>query len=154
MNIDIYIDGACRGNGKQDSIGGYGIFCEELDWNKYDGVAGTTNNIMELTAAIVCLEEVIKFIYPLKITSSSVPEFTIYTDSNYVCKGLNEWIHNWKIKQYKDVKNSELWKKLDKYNQYIKNQTNIKFVWVKAHNGNFGNEQADTLANMGCDLVK
>ena len=136
----IYTDGACRGN---PGPGGWGVLIEygELSKQLYGGDVSTTNNKMELTAAIMALKEIKE---PCKII--------LYTDSKYVLQGIEEWIHNWKKRGWrgankKPVKNIELWKELDE----LRDEHNIKWNWVKGHSGDPGNETADMLANRGID---
>ena len=140
--VDIYTDGACSGN---PGPGGWGVLIE-ID-NKNIELSGgdkdTTNNRMELMAAIKALEEIDKNY-----------EITLYTDSNYVKDGITSWISNWKKNNWKtaskkDVKNKELWMRLDKA---IKDK-NISWVWVKGHAGNAGNEQADYLARSALEKL-
>ncbi|NVK17699.1 MAG: ribonuclease HI [Methylocystaceae bacterium] len=133
--VTIYTDGACSGN---PGPGGYGAVLSKGSNNKE--ISGfepeTTSNRMELTAAIKALEVLTK--------SSPV---TIYTDSQYVQKGITEWIAGWKRKGWKTsakkpVKNADLWQRLDELNQKF----TITWEWVKGHSGIAGNERADTLA--------
>ena len=138
--IYIYTDGACRGN---PGPGGWGavLICEGYRKEINGAVPLTTNNIMELTAVINALE--------LIKTPSSI---IITTDSTYVKNGITEWIHNWKIKGWrtanrKQVKNKELWERLDALTQ----KHTITWEWVRGHTGHFGNERADALANEALD---
>ena len=139
--VDIYTDGACSGN---PGPGGWGVLIE-IDNENIELSGGdreTTNNRMELMAAIKALEEIDKDY-----------EITLYTDSNYVKDGITSWISNWKKNNWKtankkDVKNKELWMRLD---EAIKDK-NISWVWVKGHAGNAGNEQADYLARSALEL--
>lgn len=133
--IKIYIDGACSGN---PGPGGWAVIFYYKDKEKelYGSAPNTTNNRMELTAAIKALET-------FKKTSTII----IYTDSQYVQVGITKWLHNWKLKNWKNsnnktIKNLDLWQQLDKLIQ----QHNIKWIWVEAHSGIKGNERADTLA--------
>ena len=133
--VDIYTDGACSGNPGPGG-GGVLIKIENENIELSGGDRETTNNRMELMAAIKALEEIDKDY-----------EITLYTDSNYVKDGITSWISNWKKNNWKtankkDVKNKELWMRLD---EAIKDK-NISWVWVKGHAGNAGNEQADYLA--------
>tara|TARA_B100001769_G_scaffold225167_1_gene186225 strand:- start:214 stop:648 length:435 start_codon:yes stop_codon:yes gene_type:complete len=140
--VDIYTDGACSGN---PGPGGWGVLIE-LNNKKIELSGGdkeTTNNRMELMAAIKALEEIDKDY-----------EITLYTDSNYVKDGITRWISNWKKNNWKtaskkDVKNKELWMRLD---EAIKDK-NISWVWVKGHAGNAGNEQADYLARSALEKL-
>ena len=138
--VIIYTDGACRGN---PGPGGWGVLIKYREHSKemYGGDASTTNNKMELTAAIEALKEI-----------KEPCEIILYTDSKYVLKGIEEWIHNWKKRGWKGsnrkpVKNIELWKKLDE----LRDKHTIKWNWVKGHSGDSGNETADMLANRGID---
>jgi ribonuclease HI/DNA polymerase-3 subunit epsilon len=137
----LYVDGACRGNpGK----GGWGVYVECADLQTAEfcgGEAHTTNNRMELMAAIEGLAR----------TDASIPA-TVWTDSSYVQKGISEWIHNWKKKNWRKsdggaVINADLWQKLDQLSQ---NRT-IDWRWIKGHAGHAGNEKADQLANQGLE---
>ena len=138
--VIIYTDGACRGN---PGPGGWGVLIEygELSKQLYGGDVSTTNNKMELTAAIMALKEI-----------KESCEIILYTDSKYVLQGIEEWIHNWKKRGWrgankKPVKNIDLWKELDE----LRDKHNIKWNWVKGHSGDPGNETADMLANRGID---
>ena len=140
--VDIYTDGACSGN---PGPGGWGVLIEIDNENIQlsGGNKETTNNRMELMAAIKALEEIDKDY-----------EITLYTDSNYVKDGITSWISNWKKNNWKtaskkDVKNKELWMRLD---EAIKDK-NISWVWVKGHAGNAGNEQADYLARSALEKL-
>ena len=140
--VDIYTDGACSGN---PGPGGWGVLIE-IDNENIELSGGdreTTNNRMELMAAIKALEEIDKDY-----------EITLYTDSNYVKDGITSWISNWKKNNWKtaskkDVKNKELWIRLD---EAIVDK-NISWVWVKGHAGNAGNEQADYLARSALEKL-
>jgi len=138
--VIIYTDGACRGN---PGPGGWGVLIEYGESSKqlYGGDNSTTNNKMELTAAIMALKEI-----------KEPCEIILYTDSKYVLQGIENWIHNWKKRGWrsankKPVKNIELWKELDE----LRDEHNIKWNWVKGHSGDPGNETADMLANRGID---
>ena len=140
--VNIYTDGACRGN---PGIGGWGVYIEYGKTTKelYGGDKLTTNNKMELTAAIKGLEAL-----------NTKCQVNLITDSKYVMNGINGWINdwkknNWKNSQKKDVKNKDLWIQLDKLNSYH----DVKWSWVKGHSGHFQNEKADQLANKGIDTL-
>ena len=133
--IKIYTDGACSGN---PGPGGWGVFIENS--GNVTELSGrdenTTNNRMELKAVI----EALKF-----FTINS--ELTIHTDSKYVMDGASRWIinwkkNNWRTAQKKDVKNKDLWIELDN----LLNYHDVSWVWVKGHDGIYGNERADYLA--------
>lgn len=134
-DVTIYTDGACRGN---PGIGSWAATLTYLEHEKEISgvVAHTTNNQMELQAAIEALKQ-------LK-TKCNV---TLYTDSSYVQKGITLWIKNWKINNWKKIKNAELWQELD----YLNQQHNINWQWVRGHNGDKGNERVDQLANLAID---
>ena len=136
-NIIIYTDGACKGNPGE---GGWGDNIELNSVSKkiYGYEENTTNNRMEITAAIEALNE-------LDVKS----DVLLYTDSKYLMEGINSWIKNWKLNNWKtsakkDVKNVDLWKKIDELNSLH----NVEWKWVKGHSGDFGNEMADNLANL------
>ena len=136
MNFIIYTDGACSGN---PGPGGWGVIIEpDNDTRKCysGGEEETTNNRMELMAAINALKE-------LPDRSAAI----LYTDSVYVKDGITKWIHNWKKNNWinsakKPVKNSDLWKML--YQEV--SRLEVEWRWVKGHSGNPGNEAADQLA--------
>lgn len=141
-DIVIYTDGACKGN---PGPGGWGAVLRSGATEKelFGGELGTTNNRMELTAVIEALTA-------LKRPCSVV----LYLDSEYVRKGITEWIHGWKARGWRTaakqpVKNAELWQKLD---AVVSNAGHrIDWRWVKGHSGDPGNEHADALANRGVD---
>jgi ribonuclease HI len=138
--VTIYTDGACRGN---PGMGGWGAILSYKTHVKeiYGGDLNTTNNRMELMAAIQALEVLTK---PCLVT--------LNIDSKYVLQGLTEWLPNWKKRGWKTaskapVKNEDLWRRLDSACQ----RHTIQWQWIKGHSGNQGNERADTLANCGID---
>lgn len=138
--VVLYTDGACRGN---PGPGGWGVLMQYGSKRKelFGGEDQTTNNRMELMAAIAGLEA-------LKRTC----QVDLYTDSQYVRKGITEWIHGWKKNGWKtsakkDVKNRDLWQRLDE--SIARHRVN--WHWVKGHAGHPGNERADALANKGID---
>ena len=140
--VIIYTDGACRGN---PGPGGWGalIRLDAIEKEIFGGQVDTTNNQMELTAAIEGLAA-------LKERCS----VELYTDSKYVMDGITQWIQNWKNNNWrtaakKDVKNKELWQKLDQ----LISQHQVQWHWVKGHSGDAGNEAADLLANKGIDSI-
>jgi len=142
QHVVIYADGACKGN---PGPGGWGAWLSFDGKEKeiYGGEQLTTNNRMELTAVIRSLEA-------LKRECS----VKVYTDSVYVQKGITEWIHGWKARNWrtsdkKPVKNDDLWKQLDALSQ----QHQIQWIWVKGHAGDVGNERADALANLGVEQI-
>ncbi len=140
--VIIYTDGACRGNpGK----GGWGVILRYKGVVKelHGGEQETTNNRMELMAAIQALEILKK---PCAVQ--------LHIDSKYVLDGITKWLPNWKQRGWKTatkapVKNEDLWQRLD---AAIQPHT-IDWRWVKGHSGNIGNERADALANLGIDAL-
>lgn len=141
--VKIYTDGACRGN---PGPGGWGALLElnEKRREMCGGENNTTNNRMELTAAIEGLGALKR---PCDVL--------IITDSKYVLQGVTEWMPGWKRKGWKTstgkpVKNVDLWQLLDK----ACGQHKVKWQWVKGHAGHPGNERADQLANRGIDELK
>lgn len=139
-HVEIFTDGACRGN---PGPGGWGALLryQKKESELFGGEAETTNNRMELQAAIEGLKAL-----------SERCEVTLTTDSVYVQKGITEWLPGWKKKNWKTaarkpVKNSDLWMLLDEQNQ----RHNVKWCWVKGHSGHRENELADDLANRGID---
>lgn len=140
--VTIYTDGACRGN---PGPGGWGALLHagrhEKTLNGFEAV--TTNNRMELMAAIMALRE-------LKRSC----QVALYTDSEYLRKGITEWIHGWQKRGWKTaarqpVKNAELWKELLAETRHHQ----IEWHWVKGHSGHPGNERADALANEAIDAA-
>lgn len=138
--VTIYTDGACRGN---PGPGGWGVLLRygECEKRLCGGEPATTNNRMELTAAIQALEALTQ---PCAVT--------LFTDSKYVMQGLNEWLPGWKQRGWKTadkkpVKNQDLWQRLDSAN----GRHQVDWRWVKGHNGDPGNEAADQLANQGLE---
>jgi len=141
--VDIYTDGACSGN---PGPGGWGAILRAGAHEKelWGGEPATTNNRMELLAVIRALEA-------LKRPVSA----RVHTDSQYVQKGISEWIHGWKARGWKTaakqpVKNVELWQRMDALSQLHR----IEWRWVKGHAGDPGNEKADELANRGVDMAR
>ena len=142
MQVSLYTDGASKGN---PGPGGWGAV---LSWGDHErelwgGEPHTTNNRMELMAAIQGLAALRR---PCEVA--------LYTDSQYVKKGINEWIQNWKRNGWrtsarKPVKNAELWRQLDG----LVNTHRVHWHWVKGHSGDAGNEKADELANRGAAEV-
>ena len=140
--VNIYTDGACRGN---PGDGGWGVLIKYENTSKeiYGGEKNTTNNKMELKAAIEGLKA---------LNESCIVNLT--TDSKYVMQGITSWIDNWKKNHWKsstkkDVKNKDLWLLLDKH----VSMHDVKWFWVKGHSGHEENEIADTLANRGIDQL-
>lgn len=136
--IDIYTDGACKGN---PGPGGWGAL---LKWGGHErelfgGEPATTNNRMELMAVIEALRALKR---PMDVV--------VHTDSQYVHKGITEWMGNWKARGWKTadrkpVKNVDLWQQLD---ALVKDHR-VRWQWVRGHSGHPGNERADELANRG-----
>lgn len=141
--ITIHTDGACRGN---PGPGGWGALLESSDGHQRElcgGELDTTNNRMEMTAAIEALRA-------LKRRS----DVDLYTDSVYLRDGITRWLAGWKARGWrtaakKPVKNQDLWRALDT----LAAQHNVRWHWVKGHAGHDGNEAADALANEGLDRL-
>ena len=138
--VEIYTDGACRGN---PGPGGWGVLLIAADRRRtmHGGEHETTNNRMELTAAIEALNAL-----------RGTREVVLHTDSKYVMDGIREWLPNWKQRGWKTskktaVKNPDLWLALDEATA----RHEITWNWVRGHDGNAGNEEADALANRGID---
>ncbi|HYC35121.1 MAG TPA: ribonuclease HI [Usitatibacter sp.] len=136
--MNIYTDGACKGN---PGPGGWGAIleCGGTERELFGGERGTTNNRMELKAVIEALSA-------LKRPSRVV----VHTDSQYVQKGITEWIRSWKARGWRTaakepVKNEDLWRQLDA----LAARHEIEWRWVRGHAGHHGNERADALANKG-----
>ena len=136
--VEIFTDGACRGN---PGPGGWGAILRAKGREKElcGGEAATTNNRMELTAVIRALEALTR---PSRVS--------VYTDSQYVQKGISEWIHSWKRRGWKTadknpVKNEDLWRRLDE----LAAAHEVEWHWVRGHSGHPENERADELANRG-----
>ncbi len=136
--VDIYTDGACKGN---PGPGGWGVWLKWGDHEKelFGGEPETTNNRMELTAVIEALTSLKRHC-----------RVRLHTDSQYVHSGISTWIHDWKKRSWrtadkKPVKNVDLWMKLDE----VVHKHDVQWVWVRGHDGNPGNERADELANKG-----
>jgi ribonuclease HI len=141
--VHVYTDGACKGN---PGPGGWGALLQAGAQEKeiFGGEAQTTNNRMELVAVIRALQA-------LKRPSRLV----IHTDSQYVQKGISEWIHGWKARGWltadrKPVKNADLWRELDA----LAAGHQISWRWVRGHQGHPGNERADALANRGVTAAR
>ena len=140
--VEIYTDGACKGN---PGVGGWGAILRfgGTERELFGGVANTTNNRMEMTAVIEAL----------RVLSRSC-DAIVFTDSSYVQKGISEWIHGWKRNGWKTadrkpVKNADLWQTLDELAAGHK----IEWRWVRGHAGHPENERADLLANRGVESV-
>ena len=140
--LDIYTDGACKGN---PGPGGWGAMMRTGEHVKelFGGEANTTNNRMELKAVIEALTALTR---PCAVV--------VHTDSQYVLKGISEWIHGWKARGWKTaakapVKNVDLWQALDA----AQARHTIEWRWVKGHAGHEGNERADALANKGVGMA-
>ncbi|MGO3891043.1 MAG: ribonuclease HI [Paenalcaligenes sp.] len=141
--VNIWTDGACKGN---PGLGGWGALLRYGQHRKeiFGGEEDTTNNRMELLAVIRALELLKR---PCNVT--------VHTDSQYVQKGMLEWLSGWKARGWrtadkKPVKNADLWQQLDSLSQ----QHTLQWQWVRGHAGDAGNERADVLANKGVDSVR
>lgn len=146
QRVEIFTDGACSGN---PGAGGWGVIlrCRGVEKELSGGERETTNNRMEMTAVISALQA-------LKCSCN----ITLYTDSRYVLDGVTKWLPNWKKNNWKtankksEVKNMDLWQTLDS----LLPQHEIRWVWVKGHNGHPENERVDELArlaikNLACE---
>ena len=141
--VEIYTDGACKGN---PGAGGWGalLIAGQHEKELFGGEADTTNNRMELMAVIQALGALKR---PCRVI--------LHTDSQYVLKGITEWIDGWKAKGWKTaskapVKNVDLWQALDE----ARAMHQIEWRWVRGHVGNPGNERADQLANRGVESLR
>ena len=136
--VELYTDGACKGN---PGPGGWGVLVRAPEGERelFGGERSTTNNRMEMTAVIEGLAAI-----------DRGRQVRVFTDSQYVQKGISEWIHAWKRRGWttadrKPVKNVDLWQKLDA----LAREHRVEWHWVKGHAGHPGNERADALANKG-----
>ena len=141
--VEIYTDGACRGN---PGVGGWGAILRSggRERELFGGETATTNNRMELTAAIRALEAL-----------SRRCEVSLYTDSQYVRQGITTWLADWKRRDWrtadrKPVKNQDLWEQLDA----LAARHDVEWHWVRGHDGHPENERADALANRGIDEMR
>ena len=143
QRVEIFTDGACKGNpgpGGWGVVLRFGAHVREL----HGGVPATTNNRMELTAVIEGLAALTRRC-----------NVKLFTDSQYVQKGISVWIHDWKRRGWrtadkKPVKNVDLWQRLDT----LASQHDVRWHWVRGHDGDPANERADELANMGVPSVR
>ncbi|WP_367680626.1 ribonuclease HI [Candidatus Fukatsuia anoeciicola] len=138
--VEIFTDGSCLGN---PGHGGYGAILRYKHYEKTfnGGYYLTTNNRMELMAVIIALEALTSFC-----------QVKLYTDSQYVHQGINQWIHNWKKRSWKTtnhntIKNTNLWQRLDNVIQHHQ----ITWIWIKSHAGHLENERCDELARIAAN---
>ena len=142
VKVEIWTDGACKGN---PGTGGWGVLMRSGRHEKtmHGGEKNTTNNRMELQAVIQALKSLKR---PCHVV--------LHTDSQYVQKGMTEWITGWKARQWRTaakqpVKNADLWQQLDE----VAAVHTIEWRWVRGHDGDPGNERADELANLGVQVA-
>lgn len=140
--VEIYADGACKGNPGRGGWGAILLFGRSRK-ELHGGEAATTNNRMELRAVIEGLAALKK---PSRVR--------VFTDSQYVQKGISEWIHSWKTRGWrtadrKPVKNDDLWRRLDE----VASGHSVEWHWIKGHAGHPENERADALANLGVERI-
>ena len=138
----VYTDGSCLGN---PGPGGWAVLGP--DFKLSGGQDNTTNNIMEMTAVVMALEECIE---------RKIGSVTIFTDSNYVKNGITSWIKKWKLNGWKTstgtaVKNKDLWVKIDQLSHQI---SCVEWKWVRAHNGQPQNELVDSMARQEATKIK
>ena len=138
--VDIYTDGACRGNPGPGGWGALLIF-KSQEKELSGAEPRTTNNRMELMGAIMALAALTRGC-----------QVRLHTDSKYVCTGVTDWLPNWKARGWKTadkkpVKNQDLWERLDAEAQ----RHEVRWIWVKGHAGNAGNERVDRIANAAID---
>ena len=141
--VDIFTDGTCSGN---PGPGGWGAILRAGGTEKelFGGEAATTNNRMELMAVIEALRALKRPV-----------QARVHTDSQYVQKGISEWIHGWKKRGWRTadkqpVKNADLWRQLDEEAA----RHRVEWLWVRGHNGHVDNERADALARRGIDSIR
>jgi len=141
--VEIWTDGACKGN---PGWGGWGALLRQGRHEKtlFGGQADTTNNRMELLAVIEALKAL-----------KRPCEVVVHTDSQYVQKGMTQWLANWKRRDWrtadkKPVKNADLWQELDE----LVSRHDVTWKWVRGHAGDAGNEMADQLANQGVQQAR
>lgn len=162
MDIEIYTDGACRGNGQvTNAPAGIGcvllipdrqpiFFKEKLRFEQ------NTNNKAEICAVIRALELLFKNYSPFDKSEFAKDKLIIYSDSAYLINGITNWINGWRANGWinskkEPVKNRELWENLDRKIKFFEQDFNIEFVKVKGHSGNKWNEKCDELANSAMD---
>lgn len=146
--VYIYCDGGCRGNGKKNNVGGWGVYLIYKNNTKclYGSAQNTTNNIMELIACIKGLEAIKKRELPIEVL----------VDSNYVYQGITQWIYSWMKKGWinskkEPVQNKKLWQELYTIKESF---SYITFTKVKGHSDNIGNNIADALVNKAMDELE
>lgn len=153
--IHIYTDGACSGNPGE---GGYGVYMHDTKENDFElsgGEQNTTNNRMEMLAAIKGLECFISTICHPRVGGDPCIKLIVYTDSQYLKNGINSWIKGWKKNGWrtadrKPVKNQDLWIKLDE----LQTKLTPHWEWVRGHSNIYGNERADALARNAVVALK
>lgn len=158
MHIELYVDGACRGNGQIiNAPSGIGVVLlipdkQPIYLKEKLNFKPNTNNKAEIFAVIRGLELLFKYYSPFDKSEFVKDKLTIYSDSAYIINGITNWINSWRANNWMNskkepVKNKELWEYLDKRVRFFEQDFDIEFVKVKGHSGNKWNEKCDRLAN-------
>lgn len=160
MKIELYTDGACRGNGTtKNLVAGYGCVLlvngkERYAENNHLGFQHNTNNKAELWAVIEGFNMIFKyFSFEEKFEKD---DLLIYSDSAYLINGITNWINGWRANGWinskkEEVKNKDLWQRLDEMNSILDKYFNIKYIKIKGHSDNIYNNKCDELANLAMD---
>ena len=162
MNIELYTDGACRGNGQIiNALSGIGVVLlipnkEPMFYKEKLKFEPNTNNKAEIYAVIRGLELLFKNYNPFDSNDFVKNELIIYSDSSYLINGITNWINGWRANGWinskkEPVKNKEFWENLDNKIKFFEQEFDIEFIKVKGHSGNKWNEKCDELANSAMD---